>query len=75
MKITSAQLFVRHTSVTDDGRYMVCGLIRSDEPLKDGSVYTISNLKGDLLLVEDRKEETAGKALDQVMRTPIWRLK
>ena len=75
MKITGAQLFVRHTSVTDDGRYMICGLIKSDTPLKDGSVYTISNLKGDLLLIEDRKEETIGKALDQVMQEPIWRLR
>ena len=75
MKITGAQLFVRNTSVTDNGRYMICGLIKSDTPLKDGSVYTISNLKGDLLLVEDRKEETIGKALDQIMRSPIWRLK
>ena len=75
MKLKGAQLFVRNSSISGDGMYMVCGLIRSDTPLQEGAVYTISNIEGNLLLVEDREKETIGKALDQIMRTPIWRLK
>ena len=73
MKLVGAQLFVRNS--LDDGKYLVCGLIKSNKILEEGSIYTVSNIDGDLLLVEDRKEETVGKALDQVMKTPIWRLK
>lgn len=57
--------------------FLVCGLIRLDnsEQIKDGSSLTLSECEPCIYHCEDRKDYTKGMALDQIMRSPIWRLK
>ena len=57
--------------------FLVCGLIRLDnsEQIKDGSLLTLSECEPCIYHCEDRKDYTKGMALDQIMRSPIWRLK
>ena len=72
MQIKCAQLFTRETGVK--GKYLVCGLLRTDEDLSTEAVATaIGNLE--VLLIEDREDETVGMGLDHIMTAPIWRLK
>lgn len=72
MQIKGTQLFIRKTGIT--GKYLVCGLLRTDEDLPTEAVVTaIGNLE--VLLIEDREDETVGMGLDHIITSPIWRLK
>lgn len=72
MQIKGTQLFIRETGIT--GKYLVCGLLRTDEDLPTEAVVTATgNLE--VLLIEDREDETVGMGLDHIMTAPIWRLK
>ena len=72
MQIKGAQLFIRETGIT--GKYLVCGLLRTDEELPVETVITgTGNLE--VLLKENREDETVGMGLDHIITSPIWRLK
>lgn len=72
MQIKCAQFFTRETGVK--GKYLVCGLLRTDEDLPTEAVVTATgNLE--VLLIEDREDETVGMGLDHIMTAPIWKLK
>ena len=72
MNIKGTQLFIRAPG--DEGKYLVCGLLRTDEKLPLESVITgIGSLN--VLLTEDREEEAMGMGLDGIMTSQFWRLK
>ena len=79
MKINGSQLFFREIGgeFSKNNAFLVCGLIRLDnsEQIKDGSLLTLSECEPCIYHCEDRKDYTKGMALDQIMRSPIWRLK
>ncbi len=69
--ITGTQLFFRKQ---EDGRYLVCGLVRANKDIKDGTIVTGI---GELIAIqeEDRHEDAKGLGLDGIMTSPFWRLK
>ena len=76
MKLKVAQLFTRKISAAKEpNTYMVCGIIRTDEPLDVESTHIFS--ADDLKLYEskDVSEITKGCDFSGVMTAPLWRVK
>ena len=72
MDIKGTQLFIRGTG--EEGKYLVCGLLRTDQKLPLESVITGTGFLS-VLLTEDREGEAMGIGLDDIMTAPFWRLK
>lgn len=76
MKIKVGQLFTRGIyGCKEENTYMVCGIIKTDEPLSMETVHLIAADTMDILESNDVKETTRGKGLDGVMTSPLWRIK
>ena len=71
-----AQLFFREIGgkFSESNIYLVCGLVKTSEPVSDGDLYSIGPFTTNILDLENFKNETTGMAIDQVMQEPIWRL-
>lgn len=69
----AGQLFFRATG--RDGLYLVCGLVRTNQPVECESIYPIEHGSIRSEMREDVKEETRGYGLDGIMTSPLWRMK
>lgn len=73
MKINIAQLFVRKpVMIKAKNTYMVCGIIKTDEPLDLEHIHTF---KADMLTMLDSRDVkvyTRGNNLDGIMTSPLW---
>lgn len=75
MKINIGQLFVRNIfGVKAKNTYLVCGLIKTDEPLDVEHVHTF---KADMLTMLDSRDAkifSRGNGLDGIMTSPLWNI-
>ena len=75
MKINIGQLFVRKpVGFNAKNTYLVCGIIKTDEPLNLEHVHTF---KSDMLTILDRRDVkpfSRGNNLDGVMTSPLWNI-
>lgn len=75
MKIKIGQLFARKTTgITAKNTYLVCGIIKTDEPLNTEATHILT---ADLLTVlesRDVSEYTRGNNIDGVMMQPLWKI-
>ena len=67
------QLFVRDTGELGENVYLVCGLIKTDEPLEAETVHVIRSDQVRVLDSKDRHEQSEGRGLDDIVKMPIWR--
>lgn len=75
MRINLGQLFVRHTAgITARNTYLVCGIIKTDEPLDTESTHLFTADMVTMLETRDVKSFSAGNDLDGVARSPIWKI-
>lgn len=68
-----AQLFTRDTGEQGKNEYLVCGLIKTDVPLKTESVNVIDCNFATNLSSRDIHELSEGNCLDSIVKEPIWR--
>lgn len=75
MRIKIAQLFVRKPcGFVAKNTYLVCGIIKTDEPLATESTHLLA---ADMVTVtesHDVKSYSRGCNLDGVMTSPIWKV-
>lgn len=70
----TGQLFIRKAPETEEGVYMVCGLIKIDKPLDDESVYLFCSNKARYGLIEEVGDKVRGKGFDSIMyESKMWR--
>ena len=75
MKIKVGQLFARRTAgITAENTYLVCGIIKTDEPLDTESTHLLTADLVNVLESRDVKEYTRGNNLDGVMTSPLWKV-
>ena len=75
MKIRVGQLFARRTAgMTAENTYLVCGIIKTDEPLNTETVHLLTADLVNVLESQDVKEYTRGNGLDGIMTSPLWRV-
>lgn len=75
MKIRVGQLFARRTvAITAENTYLVCGIIKTDEPLDIESTHLLTADLVNVLESQDVKEYTRGNSLDGIMTSPLWRV-
>ena len=75
MKIRVGQLFARRTvGITAENTYLVCGIIKTDEPLNTESTHLLTADLVNVLESRDVKEYTRGNNLDGVMTSPLWKV-
>lgn len=73
MKIKVGQLFARRTTgITAENTYLVCGIIKTDEPLDTETTHLLTANLVDVLESRDVREYTRGQNLDGVMTSPLW---
>ena len=79
MKINGSQLFFREIggTFTENNVYLICGLVKVDQSytVKDGSLLSLGECYPLIIDEEDRKDYAKGMGLDNIMQSPIWRLK
>ena len=72
--LIKGQLFARiPVGINTPNTYLVCGLIRTDKPIADESIHTLT---GNASIIDCRnvKEYSRGSGLDGIMQTEIWNL-
>ena len=75
MKIKVGQLFARRTTeITAENTYLVCGIIKTDEPLNTETTHLLTADFVNVLESRDVSEYTRGNNLDGVMTTPLWKV-
>ena len=75
MKIKIGQLFARRTvGITAENTYLVCGIIKTDEPLDTESTHLLTADLVNILESRDVRTYTRGENLDGVMTTPLWKV-
>lgn len=76
MKIRVGQLFVRDIyGCKEENTYMVCGIIKTDNPLSTETVHLITADTVNVLESRNVQEITIGNGLDGVMASPLWKIK
>ena len=76
MKIRVGQLFARDIyGCKEENTYMVCGIIKTDQPLPTETVHLITTDNVNILESRDVREITQGQGLDGVMTSPLWKIK
>ena len=76
MKLKVAQLFVRDIACCKEpNTYMVCGIIKTDEPLETESTHLLSADDLKLYETKDVSEYSEGADFSGVMESPIWKVK
>lgn len=75
MRVKIAQLFVRKTGGTKaKNTYLVCGIIKTDEPLATESTHLLT---ADMVTVLESRDVTTysrGNNLDGIATSPIWKV-
>lgn len=66
------QLFTRDSTALGENEYIVCGIIKTDEPLPTEHVNIIS---ADAMALESNSFPmySRGNGFDGIMRSPMWR--
>lgn len=76
MKVKVGQLFVRDIyGCKEENTYLVCGLVKTDEPLDVETIHTITANDVSVVGSEEVGRTTRGQGLDGVMTSPLWRVK
>lgn len=76
MKIKIAQLFVRRPSGFKlENTYLVCGIIKTDEPLQLEAMHIVTADMVDVLESKDVSLYSRGNCLDGIMTSPLWKVK
>lgn len=76
MKIRVGQLFVRNIyGCKEENTYMVCGIIKTNEPLSTETTHLITADNMNILESRDVRDITRGQGLDNVMTSPLWKIK
>lgn len=76
MKINVAQLFTRKLwGSKEKNTYLVCGIIKTDEPLEAETTHILSADNVTLHESADVSGVCKGKGLDGIMASPIWKVK
>ena len=65
------QLFFRET--TEEGVYLVCGLVKTFAPITAESQYLIPFEAWQTIPLRNIASISEGKGLDQLMTEPIWK--
>jgi len=68
-----AQLFTRGSEALGENEYMVCGVVKTSEPLDKERVNVILAELGTVVGSEAFPEHTVGNGFDGIMRSPVWR--
>lgn len=75
MKIKVGQLFARRTvGITAENTYLVCGIIKTDEPLDTESTHLLTADLVSVLESRDVRTYTKGQSLDGIMTSPLWKV-
>lgn len=75
MNIKIAQLFVRKpVGIKAKNTYLVCGIIKTDEPLATESTHLLTANLVTVLESCDVSIRSKGNNLDGVMFQPIWKV-
>lgn len=75
MRIKIAQLFVRKPAgIKAKNTYLVCGIIKTDEPLTTESTHLLTADMVTALESRNVAEYSRGNSLDGVMGSPIWKV-
>lgn len=75
MKIKVGQLFARRTvGITAENTYLVCGIIKTDEPLDIESTHLLTADLVNVLESRDVRAYTRGNNLDGIMTSPLWKV-
>ena len=76
MKIKVGQLFTRVTSgITEENTYLVCGIIKTDEPLDTEATHIFTTDMINIIESRDVSDISRGNNLDGIATSPIWRVK
>ena len=74
MRFKVAQLFVRDISGSEN-TYMVCGIIKTDEPLATEATHIITADLVNIYETKNVREITKGLDFSGIMTSPLWRVK
>lgn len=75
MKIKVAQLFVRKpVGMKAKNTYLVCGIIKTDEPLSTESTHLLTADMVTVMESRDVSTYSIGNSLDGIMTSPLWKV-
>lgn len=75
MKIKVGQLFARRTvGITAENTYLVCGIIKTDQPLDTETTHLLTADLVNILESRDVRAYTRGNNLDGIMTSPLWKV-
>ena len=75
MRIKIAQLFVRKPGgFLAKNTYLVCGIIKTDEPLETESTHLLTADVVNVVESRDVKMYSRGNSLDGIMGSPLWKV-
>lgn len=75
MRVRIAQLFVRKPAcIKAKNTYLVCGIIKTDEPLATESTHLLTADMVSVLESRDVTTYSRGNSLDGIIGSPLWKV-